>query len=67
MVRTVYTIFPEFDPHASGGLTKTSTTWLDFYIGVVAAGGSAVSGDQATNLRDQYIGALPEVVAAVRR
>jgi hypothetical protein len=26
-----------------------------------------VSGDQATNLRDQYIAALPEVTAAVRR
>ncbi|MFG1683490.1 hypothetical protein ACGFNP_25200 [Nonomuraea sp. NPDC049269] len=56
-----------FDPHASGGLTKTSTTWLDFYIGVVAAGGSAVSGDQATNLRDQYIACMPETTMAVKR
>lgn len=56
-----------FDPHASGGLTKASSTALDFYLGVVAGGSSAVSGDQATNLRDAYIGALPEVVAAVRR
>ncbi|MFB4275724.1 hypothetical protein ACBJ59_10565 [Nonomuraea sp. MTCD27] len=56
-----------FDPHASGGLTRTSNTALDFWLGVVAGGSGAVSGDQATNLRDAYIGALPEVVAAVRR
>jgi hypothetical protein len=40
---------------------------MDFWAGVVAGGDSAVSGDQATHLRDQFIGALPEVVAAVRR
>lgn len=56
-----------FDPHANGGLTKTSTTWMDFYLGVVAAGGSAVSGDQATNLRDQYIACMPETTMAVKR
>ncbi|MFI6793685.1 hypothetical protein ACIBG4_40775 [Nonomuraea sp. NPDC050383] len=56
-----------FDPHASGGLTKTSSTAMDFFLGAVVGGSSAVSGDQATHLRDQYIGALPEVVAAVRR
>lgn len=56
-----------FDPHANGGITKTSTTWLDFWAGVVAGGGSAVSGDQATNLRDQYIAAMPESTVAVRR
>ncbi|RBQ21626.1 hypothetical protein DP939_02635 [Spongiactinospora rosea] len=56
-----------FDPHVNGGITRTSTTVLDCWLGVVAGGGSAVSGDQAAHLRDQYIGALPEVVAAVRR
>jgi hypothetical protein len=56
-----------FDVHANGGITRTSTTALDFYLGVVASGSSAVSGDQATHLRDQYIGALPETTAAVRR
>lgn len=56
-----------FDPHADGGLTRTSQTTLDFWLGVVAGGSGAVSGDQATHLRDQYVGALPEVVAAVRR
>lgn len=56
-----------FDPHASGGLTKTSTTWMDFFVGVVAGGGSAVPGDQATNLRDAYIACMPEVTMAVKR
>lgn len=56
-----------FDPHVSGGLTRTSNTAMDFWLGVVAGGSGAVSGDQAAHLRDQYVGALPEVVAAVRR
>jgi hypothetical protein len=56
-----------FDAHADGGLTKTSSTAMDFWAGVVAGGDSAVSGDQAAHLRDQYVGALPETVAAVRR
>jgi hypothetical protein len=56
-----------FDPHASGGLTKTSTTAMDFWLGVVAGGTSAVSGDAATDLRAFYLGAQPEIVAAVRR
>jgi hypothetical protein len=56
-----------FDAHADGGLTKTSSTAMDFYLGVVAGGSSAVSGDQATHLQAQFIGALPEIVAAVRR
>lgn len=56
-----------YSAHASGGLTKSSVTALDFYLGVVAGGAAAVSGDQGAHLRDQYIGALPEVVAAVRR
>jgi hypothetical protein len=56
-----------FDPHDDGGLTKTSSTAMDFYLGVLAGGSSAVSGDQAAHLQAQFIGALPEVVAAVRR
>ena len=56
-----------FDPHADGGLTKTSSTSMDFWLGVVAGGSGAVSGDQATHLRDQYVGSLPETIAAVRR
>lgn len=56
-----------FTPHPDGGLTRTNTVTLDCYLGVVAGGGGAVSGDTATALRDQYIGAIPESVAAVRR
>lgn len=56
-----------FAPHADGGLTVSSTTALDCYVGVVAGGGSAVDGDEAADLQAQYIGALPEVTAAVRR
>jgi hypothetical protein len=56
-----------FDPHADGGISRSSVTAMDFWLGVVAGGAAAVSGDQAAHLRDQYIGALPETTAAVRR
>ncbi|GAA3251704.1 hypothetical protein [Nonomuraea helvata] len=56
-----------FDLHTSGGLTRTNATSMDCWLGVVAGGGSAVNGDRATDLQAQYIGALPEIVAAVRR
>lgn len=56
-----------FTAHANGGVTKASVTALDFFAGVTAGGGSAVSGDQAVNLRDQYVAAMPETTAAVRR
>ncbi|MEU7240330.1 hypothetical protein [Streptomyces sparsogenes] len=56
-----------FTSHANGGIQKASTTTLDFWIGVAAGGGSAVSGDAATDLRNQYLAAMPEAVYAVRR
>ncbi|MER7131307.1 hypothetical protein [Streptosporangium saharense] len=56
-----------YTAHASGGLTKASTTALDFWLGVVAGGSSAAAGDTALDLRNQYVGAMPEVTAAVRR
>ena len=56
-----------FTPHASGGVVKASTTALDFFVGQVVNGTSPVSGDEATALRNQYIGALPEAVFGVRR
>ncbi|MFI6854481.1 hypothetical protein [Streptomyces sp. NPDC050416] len=56
-----------FTAHTNGGVQKAATTTLDFWIGVAAGGGSAVSGDAATDLRNQYIGALPEIIYAVRR
>lgn len=56
-----------FDLHANGGVTRTSATVLDFFAGVVIPGGSVVSGEMPHHLRDQYIGALPEVTMAVKR
>lgn len=50
-----------------GGLHKTATTALDFYVGSVFNGGSAQTGDAATDLQTQYIGAMAEVTIAVRR
>lgn len=57
-----------FDPDvAVGGISKTATPTLDAFIGVIAGGSGAVTGDQATDLRAQYIGAPAEIVGAVRR
>lgn len=56
-----------FTAHANGGVSKASTATLDFWLGVVAGGGSAVSGDAATDLRNQYVGALAESTYVVRR
>ncbi|MGI8333482.1 hypothetical protein ACRYCC_26315 [Actinomadura scrupuli] len=56
-----------FTAHASGGVSKASSVALDFYLGAVVGGSSAVSGDAATNLRDQYIATLPERVYGVGR
>ncbi|MEU1272975.1 hypothetical protein [Streptomyces sp. NPDC005799] len=56
-----------FIAHANGGVQKNTTTTLDFWIGVAAGGGSAVSGDAATDLRNQYIASMPEAVYGVRR
>lgn len=56
-----------FTGHANGGVAKSTTTTLDFWLGIVAAGGSAVSGDAATDLRNQYIGCLAESTYSVRR
>jgi hypothetical protein len=56
-----------FTAHADGGISKTSTTTLDFYLGAVINGSSAVSGDAATDLRNQYIGYLAEETYGVRR
>lgn len=49
------------------GISKATSTSLDLYIGAVVGGGSAASGDSATNLRDQYIGAVSESTTAVIR
>lgn len=51
----------------NGGLSKTSAIFLDFFVGVVLNAAAPLTGDQNTDLRDQYIGALPEITYAVRR
>jgi hypothetical protein len=56
-----------FTAEANGGISKAATTTLDFFIGVEAGGTGAVTGDQATQLRDQYIGAMAEKVGVARR
>lgn len=56
-----------FTTHANGGISKAAATTLDFWLGVVAGGGSAVSGDAATDLRNMYVACLPEIVYGVRR
>lgn len=56
-----------FTAHSNGGVSKAGATALDFWVGVVAGGASAVSGDTATDLRNMYIGALAEATYAVRR
>lgn len=50
-----------------GGISLASTTTLDAFIGVVAAGSGAVAGDVAADLYSQYMGAPSELVQAVRR
>lgn len=56
-----------FTAHTNGGVSKTSATALDFWLGVIAGGASPASGDAATDLRAQYIGAVAEATYAVRR
>jgi hypothetical protein len=56
-----------FTAHPNGGVIKNAATAMDFWIGVVAGGGSAVSGDAALDLRNQYAAAMPEAIYGVRR
>jgi hypothetical protein len=56
-----------FTGHANGGVERFAATSMDFFLGVAAGGGSAVSGDAATDLRNMYIACMPEAVYGVRR
>jgi len=51
----------------TGGIAASAVTALDFFIGSVVGGSGAQSGDQAADLRDQYIGVMPETTMGVRR
>lgn len=50
-----------------GGLSASATTTLDAGIGTVLGGSSAVAGDQAANLRDQYLRTMAESTAGIIR
>ncbi len=50
-----------------GGLHKTATRTLDFFVGAVVGGSAAQTGDTATDLRDQYIAVLAEQTTGVKR
>jgi hypothetical protein len=56
-----------FTAHANGGVVKTATTSLDFWVGVEAGGTGAVAGDQAATLRNQYIAVQSEATAVIPR
>lgn len=51
----------------TGGIAASAVTSLDFFIGSVVGGSAAQAGDQAADLRDQYIGVMPETTMGVRR
>lgn len=53
--------------NTNGGISKASTTSLDFYLGAVISATSPASGDAAADLQAQYIGTLPESTYLVRR
>lgn len=50
-----------------GGLQKTSTRTLDFALGVAFGGSAAQSGDTAANLVSQYLMAMADTTAGVKR
>jgi hypothetical protein len=51
----------------NGGLSVAAAVALDAFVGVVAGGSGAISGDQAADLYGQYLGAPAELVQGVRR
>lgn len=56
-----------FTADLNGGISKAATASLDAYVGVVAGGTGAVTGDTATDLQKQYMGLPSELVQGVRR
>jgi len=49
------------------GVQKNSAVSLDFYVGSVYNGSSALTGDAAADIQDQYIGSMAEMTMAVLR
>jgi hypothetical protein len=52
---------------ANGGISLAATTTLDAFVGVVAGGTGAVTGDKAADLYSQYLGFPAEQVRGTRR
>jgi hypothetical protein len=51
----------------AGGISKAAAATLDAFVGVVAGGTGAVTGDVAADLQKQYVGLPSELVQGVRR
>lgn len=51
----------------NGGISIAATTAMDAFVGVIAGGSGAVSGDAGADLYGQYLGAPAELVQGVRR
>jgi hypothetical protein len=55
------------DDLVNGGMSKASTATLDAFIGIVAGGTGAITGDTATDIYAQYIGSPSELIRGIRR
>lgn len=51
----------------NGGISVSAAVSMDAFVGVVAGGSGAITGDQAADLYGQYLGAPAELVQGVRR
>jgi len=56
-----------FTPHASGGVVRSNTRVLDFFIATSVGGSAAVDGDQPDDLYAQYVSSSSEYTMGVRR
>jgi hypothetical protein len=52
---------------SQGGLSKASSTKLDFYVGAVVAGSAAPSGDAASTINAHYLTSMSDVTLAALR
>lgn len=51
----------------NGGISVSAAVAMDAFVGVIAGGSGAISGDQGADLYGQYLGAPAELVQGVRR
>ena len=52
---------------SQGGLAKTATRKLDFYVGAVVSGSAAAAGDAASVLNSHYLTSMSDVTLAALR